>query len=218
MRNGYNALTHVPDWCRALMREAEVNQAWETGIVSDKKQRGEAINADLYGYDESKALAVVQVRQAIFRPGRFTKVRKDYYLIGHTETSSFFAHPVESPARSKKALETPESTVRFVLAKIWNCDVKDLDDIERQGDLAFVAVRKIPDTAQPVEGPVIFRDTHRLEGDIYLDTDGTYYTRRGARMVHTKRQHAPIKAKAGVYRVQPGIRAETWGFTAPLGD
>ena len=219
-RNGYNALQNVPEWCTRLMNQAEQAGAWTTGIESDKKQRGSAINCDLYGYDPAQGLAVVQVRQAIFHPRRFTQVRKDYYLIGTTESGGFFAHPIESPARSKKAMETPESCVRYVLSKIWNCREQDLVDIERQGDVALVPVTRLPNSARPlINGEAVtIRDTHRLTGDIWRDSDGTLYTRRGARLVHTKGQHAPVKAKAGLYRVQPGIRATTWGFTAPHGD
>lgn len=219
-RDDYNALNNAPDWCRDLMRAAEKAGAWKTGIESDRKQRGSAINCDLYGYDADQGLAVVQVREAIFHPRRFTQVRKDYYLIGHTEAGGFFAHPIDSPARSKKAMETPESCVRFVLARIWNCREDDLQYIERQGDVAFVPVTRVPVTATPILNgeAVIIRDTHRLTGDLWRDADGTLYARRGARLVHTKRQHAPVRAKAGVYRVQPGIRAATWGFTAPHGD
>jgi hypothetical protein len=110
--------------------------------------------------------------------------------------------------------------VRYVLAKIWDCREKDLDDIERQGDVAFVPVPSIPKTAQklPEGEDILIRDTHVLRGDVWKGADGTLYTRRGSRLVHTKRQHAPVRAKAGVYRVQPGIRATTWGFTAPHGD
>ena len=220
MRDSYNALTITPDWCRELMREAEKSGAWTTGIESDRKQRGSAINCDLYGYNEAHGLAVVQVREAVFHPRRHTRVRKDYYLIGHTETGGFFAHPVESPARSKRALETPEATVSFVLARIWGCREQDLGEIERQGDVAFVPVASIPKTAAPVGNgeAVVIRETHRLTGDVWRDLDGTIYCRRGARLVHTKGQHKPVKAKAGLYRVQPGIRAKTWGFTAPKGD
>jgi hypothetical protein len=219
-RNGYNALTQIPAWCRDLMQAAEKAGSWTTGIESDRKQRGSAINCDLYGYDQSQGLAVVQIREAIFHPRRFTRVRKDYYLIGTTESGATFSHPVETPARSKKAMETPESCVRYVLAKIWNCREQDLGEIERQGDVAFVPVTRIPASAvQIMNGEaVMIRDTHRLTGDVWRDTDGTIYTRRGARLVHTKGQHAPVKAKAGVYRVQPGIRAQNWGFTAPHGD
>ena len=217
-RNDYNALTTIPEWCKTLMKDAEKAGAWETGIESDKRQRGSAINCDLYGHDESQGLAVVQVRQAQFHPGRFTKVRKDYYLIGHTETGGFFAHPVVSPARSSRALSSPQNCVDYVLAKIWDCRMEDLGEIERQGDVAFVPVRSIPKTAQKLDGPVTIRDTHKLTGDIWKDLDGVLYTRRGSRLVHTKRQHAPVRAKAGVYRVQPGVRHTNWGFTAPMGD
>jgi hypothetical protein len=220
MRNSYNALTNEPKWTADLIAECEKAGTFRRGVKIDKKHRGAAINVDLYGYDEPQGLIVVQVREAQFRPGRYTRVRKDYYLLGHTESGATFAHPVESPARSAKALESPESTVAYVLAKIWNCRAEDLSDIERQGDVAFVPVRSIPKSATPlVNGEaVILRNTHRLTGDVWRDTDGTLYTRRGARLVHTKGQHAPIKAKGGVYRVQPGIRASTWGFTAPHGD
>lgn len=219
-RNDFNALISAPSWVSSLIDAVEKDGAFTRGIESDKKQRGSAINVDIYGHDEAQGLAVIQVREAQFRPGRFTRVRKDYYLIGRTESGSTFAHPVETPARSKWAMETPEQCVAFVLARVWDCRPQDLGDIERQGDVAFVPVPKIPASAVKIQSgeAVLIRDTHKLTGDVWRDTDGTIYTRRGARLVHTKRQHAPIKAKAGVYRVQPGIRAATWGFTAPHGD
>lgn len=217
-RNSYNALTTIPDWCKALMREAEENGAWETGIESDKKQRGSAINCDLYGYDTEQQLAVVQVREAVFHPRRFTRVRKDYYLIGHTEIGNFFAHPVESPLRSSYAMSGPKKCVDWVLSKIWQCRIKDLEDIERQGDVCLLPVKSIPDTAVKVGSEVVIRKSHVLSGDIWRGVDGIYYTRRGAKLTHLKRQHHPVIAKAGVYRVQEGVRAQTWGHTTPLGD
>jgi hypothetical protein len=42
----------------------------------------------------------------------------------------------------------------------------------------------------------------------------TYYTVRTATAVHTKGEHARVKVNGG-YRVQPGLRASVWGFTAP---
>lgn len=216
-RNDFNALISVPQWAMELINAVEKDGAFTRGIESDRKQRGSAINCDLYGYDDAQGLAVIQVREATFRPGRFTRVRKDYYLIGRTESGATFAHPVETPARSRNALESPEATVAYVLAKIWDCRPQDLGDIERQGDVAFVPVTKIPEGAIPVQKPVTIRDTHVLTGDVWA-YGSTFYTRRGARLVHSKRQHAPVKAKAGVYRVQPGIRSQNWGFTAPHGD
>ena len=217
-RNSYNALTEIPKWVDSLIYAAEAAGTFTRGIETDRKGRGEAVNVDLFGYDEAQGLIVIQVRQATLHPRKYTRVRKDYYLIGRTEQGSIFAHPVESPARSKRAMESPESTVRYVLAKVWDCKESSLEEIERQGDVAFIPVYRIPKTAEKIDGHVTIRDTHQLKGDIWRDIDGTIYTRRGARLMHSKRQHAPIKAKAGAYRVQPGIRATTWGFTAPCGD
>lgn len=216
-RDEYNALVSTPAWGTALLKEAEEAGTWRTGIESDRKQRGTAINTALYGYDQAQGLAVVQVREAAFHPTKWTRVRKDYYLIGHNENGQVFAHPVGTPSRSKLALASPEATVAYILAKIWDCRPEDLKDIVRQGDCAFIPILRIPFYAEEVAGPVTLRNTHILTGDIWQH-DGVYYTRRGAKLTHTKGQHATIKAKGGYYRVQEGIRATHWGFTAPHGD
>lgn len=216
-RNRYGALTTFPDFVRPLLSEAEQAGAWTTGIESDRQQRGSAINVDVYGYDSADELAIVQVREARFRPGWHTAVRKDYYLIGRTETGSVFAHPVKSPARSKRALESPLACVKWVLAQIWQCRAEELEDIERQGDVAFVPVRSCPKSAFQVNGPIRLRDSHELTGEIWRYGD-TYYVRRGARLAHLKRQHKRIRAREGWYRVQVGVRESVWGFTAPKGD
>lgn len=220
-RNEYNALTVVPLFARALMQAAEAAGCWETGIAANRRRtRGEAINADLYGCDEAQSLIIVQVRQCRFRKGRFPKVRKDYYLVGRTESGAVFAHAVESPARSKIAMSTPEMTVAWTLARIWGCAIEDLPHIERQGDVAFVPVRAIPAAAMPIpEGEAVFiRDSHRLSGPVYRTQDGTLYAKRGAVLKHEKGEHKRVKAREGTYRVVPGYRAAVWGFSRPTAD
>jgi hypothetical protein len=220
LRGSYNEIQSefIPGWVAALIDEAERAGAYERGIESDRKGRGSAINVDVYGYDEEQRLAVIQVRQAVFRPGRFTKVHKDYYLIGYTESGNVFAHPVETPARSKRALESPEATVRFVLARIWNCAEEDLAEIVRQGDVAFIPA-KLPAGADLLsEREITIRETHRISAEKIYKSGDTYFVARAAKAVHTKRQHATIRVKNGFYRVQAGIRASVWGFTRPMGD
>jgi hypothetical protein len=216
-RNSYGAITDYPEFVTALLKEAEKAGAWTTGIESDRKQRGSAINVDVYGYDSAEGLAVVQVREAVFHPRRYTRVRKDYYLIGRTESGNFFAHPVTSPARSKRALASPLACVKWVLAQIWQCREEELEDIERQGDIAFIPVRGLPKGAILITEPIRLRDSHELTGEIWK-YGYTYYVRRGARLVHLKRQHKMIRAREGWYRVQVGVREQGWGFTAPKGD
>jgi hypothetical protein len=213
-RTIYGEITNPPTCVTQLLIDAERAGCWETGIASDRKQRGTAINTAIYGFNDD--LAIVQVREAQFRPGRFTKVRKDYYLLGRVEDGTIFAHAIDSPLRSKLAMADPEYCVDYALAKIWNCKIDELKDIIRQGDIALIPVLKIPSTAQPVEAQTL-RETHRVEGELYQDGD-TLYCKRGTKIVHTKGEHKTIKAKSGLYRIQPGYRAEVWGFSAPTAD
>ena len=82
MRNQYNAITDAPAWVRDLIRQLE-GVAFTTGIESNSKRtRGQAVNTDVYSFDDPRKLAVVQVRQFTWRNNRYPRIRKDYYLIG----------------------------------------------------------------------------------------------------------------------------------------
>ena len=193
------------------------------GIASDKKQRGTSINVDCYSYDQGRGLAVVQVRQCQFRPGRFNRVRKDYYLIGTNENGNAFAHPIETVARSKKTFETAEAGVLLALSRIWNCKTDEVDYIVRNGDVAFVPVVRVPATAQVVEGnQITVRESHHVkalaDSKIYRDADGTIYVKGIAKIEHSKGQHPTAKVKGGSWRVVAGARAATWGFSSPTAD
>jgi len=216
IRGNWNEIIEWPEWVKVLVHEVEKAGAFQRGIESDKKQRGSSINVDLFGHNESEGLSIIQVRQCIFHPRRFNRVRKDYYLIGHTEQGSVFAHPVDTPARSKWAMETPENTVAFVLSKIWDCKPDELHLIIRQGDVAFIPA-SLPKNAIETDNQVVLRETHRIRGKLYKTPMGTLYCER-ASMVHTKGQHSTVRVSGKFYRIQPGIRAKVWGFTRPMGD
>lgn len=218
-RTFYGEILNAPLFVKTLLIDAEKAGCWETGIASDKKHRGTAINTAVYGYDESQHLAVIQVREAQFRPGRFTKVRKDYYLLGRLENGTIFAHAIDSPIKSKLAREDAQYCIDYALSKIWNCKIDDLKDIIRQGDIALIPIVHLPKTAMSLNGEAqIIRETHKITGEIWRDDDGTLYCKRGAKIEHTKHEHKTIKAKSGFYRIQPGYRAEVWGFSAPTAD
>jgi hypothetical protein len=218
-RSSYGEILNAPEFVNVLLRDAEKAGCWETGIASDKKHRGTSINTAVYGFDEEQELAIVQVRECQFRPGRYSKVRKDYYLLGRVENGSIFAHAIDSPIRSKLAMSDPQYCVDYALSKIWNCKIDDLQDIIRQGDVALIPIVHLPDSVEFLNGEAqVIRDTHKITGDIWRDRNGTLYCKRGAKIVHTKHEHKTIKARSGFYRVQPGYRAEVWGFSAPTTD
>jgi len=218
MRNQWNALTSWPEFAKKLALDAERAGTFETGIESDKKQRGTSINTDLFGYDQDKVLIVLQVRECHFRPGRFNQVRKDYYLIGRNENGNVFAHPCESPARSKWALSSPENTVEFILCKIWECKPDELALIKRQGDIALIP-SPLPAGSIETENEIVLRQTHKIIGKIMRAPNGCLFCEQ-AKVIHTKGQHTPIKKtrKGNWYRIQSGIRSETWGFSRPTAD
>lgn len=217
-RDQYGSLCCYPEYVSMLIDEAEQAGTYACGIESDKRNRGTSINVDVYGYDEAQGLAVIQVRECQFHPGRFSRVRKDYYLVGHTEPGAVFAHPVDSPARSKRAMSTPEACVRYILATIWGCREEDLAEIVRQGDVALIPAR-LPDGAELLtETETIIRETHRLRAERLYRSGKTLYAYRRVSLVHLRRQHATVQVYSGIYRVAEGREASTWGFSEPTAD
>jgi hypothetical protein len=211
-----------PTFARALIAGAEKAGAWQTGIESNKRGRGESINVDLYSFDEARGLVLVQVRQCRFGR-RFDQVRKDYYLIGTNENGNTFAHPVDVRASGRVVSDDPAAGVRLALSRIWNCREKDLDCIARNGDVAFVYVGTLPTDAIPCEiNAITIRESHHVQsladGKIYRTPDGTYYVAGKAKIEHGPGQHPTARVRGGVWRVQEGIRAKVWGFSAPTKD
>ena len=214
----------APQWVRDLMADCEAAGFWERGIV-DGNRRGSfsALNTDIYGWGEvaGDRLALVQVRQTERRSSSaaYLQVRRDYYLIGRLESGAPFAHPTESPRRSAAAMRTPESAVRWVLARhIWRCDADDLDFIVRQGDIALVPVRRIPADAVAHDGSLTLRDSHQIEADQICRSGRDWYARGVVRMRHTPGEHARVVSRRGLWRIQEGERGATWGFTRPNDD
>ncbi len=222
MRDTYGAITNPPAWISALLADVEKAGAWETGIESDKRLRGTAINTSVYGFDGFKGLAVVQLRQCIFRPGRYNKVRKDYYLVGRNETGTAFAHPIDVTAGSKAMKSaSPADAVLLALSRIWDCDPDDVQDIVRNGDVAFVPARIPADAVEVPENGVTIRESHHfqaLAGAKIYRLGETYYVKGRAKIEHAKGQHPTVRTRGGSWRVQAGIKANTWGFSRPTVD
>ena len=85
--------------------------------------------------DRERGLFVLQVRQCRFRPGRFNRVRKDYFLCGENENGNAFAHPVDVIATNAR--------VPVALCRIWNVTPSTIPKIIRQGDVAVIPERSL---------------------------------------------------------------------------
>lgn len=220
-RNSYGALKSTPDWLDAITRELD-GTAWSSGITKthEKKQRGVAINVDVYSIDESRQLAVVQVRQCIFHEKRYNEVRKNYFLIGRNENGNAFAHPVETIARNKNALKTAEGGVCLALSRIWACDPEDVDDIIRNGDVAFIPVKSsaLKNAERVNDNYLLFGESHVLSSPEIYKVGKIYYVKGQAKIMHKKGQHPTARVKSGVWRVQEGIRGSQWDFSRATAD
>lgn len=190
----------------------------ETRCDFDRKGRGDAINHDLYAYDATERVAVVQVRHA-FRQRRngFLNVRKSYFLCGHNEiTKSPFAHPVSAHALRaavNKWGENQSAVVRAVQAWMWDVTQRELSLSTRQGDVLLVPVRGEP--AGEELGHEARLDSHIIEA-AQVRRNGALYA-RDLTIRHEKGQHRTVVAD-GWHRVVMAREAATWNFAQRLGD
>lgn len=216
-RDRYGALRWAPEWVHELVREAEVAGIYTTGIDGDAK-RWVAVNTDVYGYDADQRIAVIQVRQSSStKYGRQT--RRDYHLLGHTESGAVFAHPVVSPRRSRRAMASPLATVRYCLTRVWRCEDEDLDDIVRQGDVALIPTGGLPDGAELLdEREVVLAGSHRLRAAKLYRRGKELFAVGRISIVHLGREHQTVQVWSGVRRVVVGYRERTWDFSAPSLD
>jgi hypothetical protein len=213
-----NAYSDVgPAWCEAIIDQLN-GTAFDVGIESDKKRRGESVNVSVMDYDDARHLFVLQVRQCRFRPGRFNRVRKDYFLCGLNENGNAFAHPVEVNAKSARVL--------VALCRIWNVSPSQLPKIIRQGDVAVIPERGLKFSQVAVLDPQPF--TIDTETTSHIFTPGalycrgnTFYVAGSIEIRHAKGQHPFVAATldpSKLYRVQVGQRANTWNFASPTAD
>lgn len=201
--------------------------AWTTGIDWDRKRnRGQAINTDIYGVDivDGQILGVVQVRQ-FTRHKYGCDVHKSWFLVGRNEgTHAPFAHPV-SGRLVQNALKRNESVVWPVTeARAWIFEVSPakLDSILRHGDVAAVPVKHPPVGERRVLWTELCGcqvvDAHYLIAEEAIEVHDRTYA-RGVLLTHSKQQHADVAGEIDKwYRIQVGLRASFHAFSRPTSD
>lgn len=233
-RDHYDAITNTPREVWQMIFAVQQAAGWETGFTEINRRGGfESRNIDVYGYDVTRDLAVVQIRRARRRNAdSYTRVSKLYCLIGRDE-GQLFSHPLPSSPRRNPNLwdMSPEDIVTWAESKIFGVPVDKLHTVIRQGDVALVPVRGIPHDAEPLPTGVfghviredgvhtlVLRDSHNVEidGEVYR---GRYVFIDGAVEVnHAKNEHRAIAAQ-GKFKIVVGARADvpSW-IDSELGD
>jgi hypothetical protein len=201
----------------ASAAKVDEHGSWEFGVtrLNRRGTRWAALNWDLYahGHDahSGRLLVVVQIRQAV-SGRRWTKVRKNYYLIGTNEDGTTFAHPVSSNV-VHAAIRAGRDVVKATQDWIFGCDY---GQVRRQGDLALIPLRRACGERTPLRS-LLLEDSHALEAsEIRFGEAGAVYA-KDPRLVHTPGAHPRVEA-TGWHKIVSGRRAAFWRFAAPTVD
>lgn len=225
-RDVYGAINgNTPSATKALYKNIVDLMGFRNGIRSLNRRGGyEARSMSIYGYDESRQLVVIQLRRVYLkREGYYRNVQKLYYLVGNDE-GQLFSHLLPSSILKMKGLQqsTPQDVVRWAESKIFGVPLGKLSAIVRQGDIALIPVRSIPN------GSVQNSDlefhvgggSHQvmLDGEHFVSPDGANYIKGLVEIVHIKAEHRAVCAE-GCFRIAEGARGITpdWVDTE-LGD
>lgn len=191
----------------------------EEYVGFDRKGRGSSLNHDLYGYDASQGVAIIQSRQA-YRTHKngYLSTRKTYFLCGHNENGAPFRHPISSSA-VRGAINAGANALGVVrAAQRWMWEVTDnqLSAGVRQGDLLLVPEHREPKGEH--KGQVMtLAESHEIHAtEIIEGANGRIYA-KNPRIIHSKGQHAPI-AVDGWASVRIGREASAWDFAERIGD
>lgn len=184
----------------------------------DSKGRGSALNHDIYGYDSSQGVAVIQSRQAYrHRKNHYMSTRKTYFLCGHNEiTGAPFRHPISSSA-VRGAVRSGADCIGVVTAAqrwMWKVTDTQLKVAVRQGDLVLVPERGEPQGEYMGQVMTIV-GSHEIHAS-EIRQNGRIYA-RNPQLIHVKGQHAPI-AVDGWASVRVAREVDAWDFASRIGD
>lgn len=184
----------------------------------DRKGRGDALNHDLYGYDHSQGVAVIQARHAFRRhKNDYLGTHKTYFLSGFNEiTGEPFRHPISSAA-IRGAIRAGADAVGVVRAAqkwMWAVTDKQLATSVRQGDLLLVPEKGEPQ-GKYMGQTMTLAGSHEVHAS-EIRQNGRVYA-RNPQLIHVKGQHAPV-AIEGWASVRVAQDAPAWDFAVRIGD
>ncbi|GBQ31411.1 hypothetical protein AA12717_3755 [Gluconacetobacter sacchari DSM 12717] len=208
----------------------------------DKHRRGDALNLDLYGWDQDQSVGVVQVRQAfrIYKRQEFTNVRKTYVLCGFNESGTPFRHPVSAHAVRRACSGSPAETVAAAQRWMWGVTAKQLAESRRQGDILIVPERQA-DMRAALErkypnlridhltglDATFLVSSHAVQAEeiLIVRSPGGSVSRVLAKhpiLRHSKGQHATVSAPRsgnhGWFSIRLADEAVAWDFSERFGD
>jgi len=189
---------------------------WDFGVNLDKKKRGWALNWALYGFGPDihshEMLAVIQVRQYYKQCANWwPRVRKNYFLLGHNEDGTVFAHAVEAMV-VRSAVNRGVDVIKACQDWLWEADYAR---VVRQGDIGLVPRKCRPKGVTRI-GPVVVEQSHLVTAaEVVVDGDRLFAL--DPYLVHLPGTHPDATTKGWVL-VATAKRAATWNFAAETVD
>ena len=224
-RNADGSLADVPNAIVRLVEKVQEAAGWKTGKTTLGFKTGgyEARTIEIYGYDQRRRLAVIQLRREWKKKRHwYPLVNKAYALVG-LDGGRIFSHQLpSSPRRNANLPEmTPGDVVLWAESKIFGVPVDRVCTIRRQGDVALLPMRSLPRSITPVSGPVMLRDSHQITvvGTLFKTAAADiWYARGTVELLHTKNEHQPVIA-SGTFKIVAGQRAGSpWWLHLEIGD
>ncbi len=194
--------------------------SWRFGCEFDSKQRGHALNWDLYGigrdYHSKRTLIVIQVRQYIKRrKNYFPEIKKSYFLIGRNEDDTVFAHPV-SGHTVQAAARAGKDVVRAVQNWIFGIDYTR---VIRQGDVSLIPLKSkaVLANSETITNKFVMQDSHFLESEEAKICGENIYA-KNVSLYHLPKTHPDFENLPGWFKVVVGRRSDFYDFAAPTID
>jgi hypothetical protein len=196
--------------------------SWDFGIDSDKRGRCKSLNWDLYalGNDihSGKFLVIIQIREFYRRKANYyPQIRKNYFLLGHNEDGTVFAHVVAS-AVIHSALRRGKDPILAVQDWIFQTDYRG---VLRQGDLALIPCCRRPSAARIAKRTALLEKSHALKANVLRQSgegESVQLYAKHPHLTHVPGQHPPVQGEDRWYKVVVGQRADFWRFAAPTID
>jgi hypothetical protein len=142
-RDKCGAFTNPPDNIKVLVGLVRETLGWGTGFADLNSWGGlEAHNMVVYGYDECRDLAVIQISRSWKKRGaRFMTNSTAYALVGLV-SDYLYSHPLASSPRRNPRLHSmePKEVVRWAEVKIFGATIASLDSVIWQGDIFKIAL------------------------------------------------------------------------------
>jgi len=201
----------IKEWLFYLTEKGRANfREWDS---FDKKNRGSFCKINLLAVDTENQMALIQVFwYAQWKSKEHSTSRKNYYIVGLTETKRTFTHSISGQ-------------LAWSIVKLFRKGKSFKDKFEKwafgkkieyhQGEIGFVKIRKLKELESLKSNRIVIGRHIIVADEVYKH--GKDIIVRNFSIFHN--QHYPIEVKDNeFYKVVVAKREKEWKFSERVGD